>query len=183
MSDDIPNWKREAAAELTQKRGLLLERRRKEDEAHKIRMRQIDDELSELSVSARSLGLPVSWIHTPEQNETLPSNLGFPPINLNRLLGGIPPSGSGSSFKNMTLAMLERSYPDPLKAAAVQEAIEFATGAKYHEKTAGMTLYRLSREGLARREGHWWYFVPEDQRNKENPGSGDQPDDPGLFNS
>jgi hypothetical protein len=33
-----------------------------------------------------------------------------------------------------------------------------------HTQTAGMTCYRWSREGLMRRSGRDWYFVPEAER-------------------
>lgn len=177
MSEEIPNWKREAAADLTQKREALLERRRKEIEAHKVRVRQYDDELSEFSVSARSLDLPVSWLDRPEQNKNKQQDPNIIPANPARMLEipRIAAKPSNATFKDSALAFLKGFYPDPIKAAMLQEMIELTTGLKYHEKTAGMTLYRLSQEGLARREGHWWYFVPEDQQNKENPEEGDQP--------
>lgn len=75
------------------------------------------------------------------------------------------------------------AHPDPVRAAALREKLEMA-GIKTHEKTVGMTLYRLLREGKLRREGWDWFFIPEAERGnasspneqQESPGS-----DPGLL--
>ena len=43
-------------------------------------------------------------------------------------------------------------------------------GIETHEKTAGMTLYRLSKEGLVRRDGRTWVYVPpEEDKSTEKP--------------
>jgi hypothetical protein len=47
------------------------------------------------------------------------------------------------------------------KAAPIQEYIESTYDTKIHEKTVGMTLYRLLKKGRVRRNGHTWFFVPE----------------------
>jgi len=41
----------------------------------------------------------------------------------------------------------------------------------------GMTLYRLSQDGLVRREGRTWFFVPSQAAETKNPGG----DTPGLI--
>lgn len=46
------------------------------------------------------------------------------------------------------------------KASDIRSYIEMLRGKKLHDKTIGMTLYRLSMDGLARREGRIWYYVP-----------------------
>jgi hypothetical protein len=48
--------------------------------------------------------------------------------------------------------------------------IERTFGEPLHSKTVGMTLYRLSKDGLVRREGHNWFFVPQAAAT-ENPGA------------
>ena len=40
-----------------------------------------------------------------------------------------------------------------------------------HDKTVGMTLYRLSKDGLARRDGRTWFYVAPKEET-ENPGDG-----------
>jgi hypothetical protein len=71
----------------------------------------------------------------------------------------------------------QQAYPNPIRASALRRQLE-ATGIGVHEKTIGMTLYRLSRAGMLRRDGWDWFWVPENERPRaeENPG-----DDPGLF--
>jgi hypothetical protein len=39
----------------------------------------------------------------------------------------------------------------------MRKEIEAKLGRKLHEKTIGMTLYRLSRKGLSKRDGLTWY--------------------------
>ena len=39
-----------------------------------------------------------------------------------------------------------------------------------HEKTVGMTLYRLLQDKLVRREGHTWFLVPQPIAETKNPG-------------
>jgi len=46
------------------------------------------------------------------------------------------------------------------KAAPLREYFEKTYGVIIHEKTAGMTLYRLSQENLVHRDGHTWFFGP-----------------------
>lgn len=47
------------------------------------------------------------------------------------------------------------------KAAPIQAYIESTYSKKIHDKTVGMTLYRLQQEGRVRRQGHTWFIVPE----------------------
>jgi hypothetical protein len=63
------------------------------------------------------------------------------------------------------------------KASSIREFYERASGKSIHEKTVGMTLYRLQGEGLVRREGHVW-FSALPKAETENPGG----DTPGPFN-
>jgi hypothetical protein len=176
MSDELPNWKREAAAALSQRRAKVLADRRAEDEAHKLKMRRFDDELTEISISARTMELPVPWLESALKANVSPTTASFESV-------GLPsPPPSRKPFKDRALELLRDAYPAPLKAAQIQARIEKEHGSKYHDKTAGMSLYRLSKDNSVRREGKdLWFFVPEDQRNKENPGSGSEPEDPGSL--
>jgi hypothetical protein len=63
------------------------------------------------------------------------------------------------------------------KAVEIRAYAEKLRGIPLHEKTVGMTLYRLSNEGLVRRDGHTWFFVPQDADTK-NPGG----ETPGPIN-
>lgn len=178
MVDVVEGWKIEAAKEVTGKRERLLEQRRALIESHQKRIREIDYALSELSISARSLSLPVNWLADGgDTNISADLDLSLMP----RLIKAAS-SPQPMPFKDRALSLLAEAYPAPLKAAEIREKIESEYRTKFHEKTAGMSLYRLSKEGLVRREGKdLWFFVPEDQRNKENPGSGSEPEDPGSL--
>ncbi len=56
------------------------------------------------------------------------------------------------------------------KAAPLREAYARAFGVEIHEKTVGMTLYRMANEGTVRREGHTWFLADPPSEPAENPG-------------
>jgi hypothetical protein len=71
------------------------------------------------------------------------------------------------------LSRLEQVHPHGAKAAELRQYLEQTYAMKLHEKTCGMTLYRLSQEDppRVRRQGHTWFFVPPMAETK-NPGVG-----------
>jgi hypothetical protein len=71
---------------------------------------------------------------------------------------------SARQFKDFTVEALEKHYPRPVKAAEIQQWAEAQLRRGFHWKTAGMTLYRLKKDGTARREGQNWFFVPPEER-------------------
>lgn len=79
-----------------------------------------------------------------------------------------PISASSMSIRDEVLERARLAYPAAVKATALRAELEKHRGA-LHEKTIGMTLYRLSRDGLVERDGRNWFFVPPEQRTK-NPG-------------
>lgn len=87
------------------------------------------------------------------------------------------PNAAGKSIREAILNYARAAYPKPVHATALRVELEKARGV-LHEKTIGMSLYRLSKEGLVRREGRkdWFYVPPEGEAS--NPGG----DTPGLFN-
>lgn len=78
----------------------------------------------------------------------------------------------GARVRDIALQQLREAGTKGLKASAIRQHIHSVVGRELHGKTVGMTLYRLSREGLVRREGHTWFAVPE----TVNPGG----ETPGL---
>ncbi len=58
------------------------------------------------------------------------------------------------------------------KATALRDYVERVYGLVTHEKTIGMTLYRLSQDKLVRRDGHVWFFGPPLEAETKNPGVG-----------
>jgi hypothetical protein len=64
-------------------------------------------------------------------------------------------------IREMVLEFAREASPKPVRASEVRKLVEQKRGAPIHEKTIGMTLYRLSRERLMRRDGWDWYFCGE----------------------
>ena len=63
------------------------------------------------------------------------------------------------SIREIVLERLKLAGDAGSKASAICEYIENTYAAEIHVKTVGMTLYRLVKEGLARRDGRIWFRV------------------------
>jgi hypothetical protein len=94
----------------------------------------------------------------------------------------VPLSSAPKSIKDYAIDAAKQAWPNPIRVSILRQQLE-TIGIKTHQKTIGMTLYRLLKEGLLRRRGRDWFFVPEDGRmsasssvNEENP-----EDQSGLF--
>lgn len=81
------------------------------------------------------------------------------------------------TVREIVLQQLQDAGDKGAKASDLRKYIEGARGAPLHEKTVGMTLYRLAQDGFARREGRTWFFVSPNAEAK-NPGG----DTPGPIN-
>jgi hypothetical protein len=69
------------------------------------------------------------------------------------------------TVRDFVLHEAEKAFPGAVRAATLRTRFLEVFGVPVHEKTFGMTLYRLSREETQkmRRQGKQdWYFVPED---------------------
>lgn len=78
--------------------------------------------------------------------------------------------------RDAVLDRLRLAGDSGLKATELRQYYENAFSTKLHEKTIGMTLYRLSKDAVVRREGRRWFSVPLKGETK-NPGGGT----PGLI--
>jgi hypothetical protein len=95
-------------------------------------------------------------------------------------IGPVPPLATMSAepsavpltrppIREIVLSQLRAVGASGSKSAILRDHIERTYGAIVHEKTVGMTLYRLLKEGLIRRDGHTWFFGSA-QAETENPG-------------
>lgn len=73
----------------------------------------------------------------------------------------------GGKIRKLVLDKLISSGAEGIKASIIKDEI-ISQGIEMHDKTVGMTLYRLSKDGLAKRDGRIWYFVSGVQQ-KEPP--------------
>lgn len=98
-------------------------------------------------------GVRQSTLETPE--EISPDLIPMKPIAIVR---------SERTIKDLILWITEREYPKPIRAINVRNELA-KQGHTIHEKTVGMTLYRLSKKDFVRRVGRLdWSFVPESER-------------------
>lgn len=79
------------------------------------------------------------------------------------------------TVRDVALMHLRQAGGKGAKAADIREYFERTFGEVVHEKTVGMTLYRLLKANLVRRDGHTWFFGPPNAGTK-NPGG----ETPGL---
>jgi hypothetical protein len=86
-------------------------------------------------------------------------------------VGELNESGSNTAprVRDTVLERLKIAGDAGLKAKDIRDFYEATFGVKLHEKTIGMTLYRLSVDGLVRRDGRVWFYVPPEGETK-NPG-------------
>lgn len=91
----------------------------------------------------------------------------------------IAPPESPGNVREVVLGYLRHAFPEGAKASEIRKFVENVRKAPLHEKTIGMTLYRLSKDGIVERKGgRTWFYVPS-QTEAENPGGAT----PGLINS
>lgn len=74
-------------------------------------------------------------------------------------------------IKDVILDRLTSAGGAGAKATEIRNFIASTYAGEIHEKTVGMTLYRLLRDGRVRREGHTWFIVPP-KAEAMNPGAG-----------
>lgn len=97
---------------------------------------------------------------------TLPPDIGSPGNvhsyrpRLNEAAGNLFEAHSQPSIRECVLAYLKAAGDAGAKTADIRREIEKQVGHKLHEKTIGMTLYRLSLKGQSKREGLTWFYVP-----------------------
>jgi hypothetical protein len=76
------------------------------------------------------------------------------------------------SVREFVLDALKTKAAEGARAAEIRTSYEAARNTKLHDKTIGMTLYRLSKDNLVRRDGRTWFYVPLVESGTKNPGVG-----------
>jgi hypothetical protein len=74
-------------------------------------------------------------------------------------------------IKDVILERLKEAGEAGAKASSIREFIETTYSVKIHEKTVGMSLYRLQKAEKVRRNGLIW-FLSTPKADGENPGAG-----------
>lgn len=132
---------------------------------------------SRKSLSAAMAALRGGREWKPGESEPVP-NSDPPPVAADlHTTTASPPPAKEPRIRDITLECLRAAAPSGMKSAEIRSLLANTHNIKTHEKTVGMTLYRLSTERLVRRSGRTWFFVPPDA-GTENPGG----DTPGPIN-
>jgi hypothetical protein len=197
MADSLDDKARAAAAAiivakrdaLMAERGELLEQRT----GLIGRLRQVDQEIADCRSAARLFSLEIDL--PPEdpadaQRETIIFQQNQMAVQRARQLATAraaatetptapPPSSTTAppqsftsprpSLRQILLDQLKLAGAPGSKAVPLREYFQSTYGLVIHEKTVGMTLYRLLKEGLVHRDGHTWFFGPASAET-ENPG-------------
>jgi len=143
----------------------------------------IDREMADLRAAARLFQVRLDWPKEPEETSgSRWRNIVYSDI-LRHTRAITPPTLPSEAqaqtdaprkrppIKNIVLDRLREAGKEGSKSAPIRRYIERVYDDKVHEKTVGMTLYRLSKQGLVRREGQTWFFVPPEEAETENPGA------------
>ncbi len=157
MRDDI---KAAIANEIADKREKLLGRQ--EELARLIQdadreMRALVAQIGDLDAAARAFEI------------SIPVHLEVRPARIN-IRGGTPTlilgTGTPGNLREALKAILKENHPRGMKVGELQAISEQRLGQKFHPKSAGMTLYRLSLKGFTKRDGFLWYYVPATEQGK-----------------
>jgi hypothetical protein len=127
-----------------------------------LRLKAADEAYQEVVAAAAVFGIDVATLWKERLDAVQaeqPEGTPIPALTATPPVDGSPEK----SIKDRVLEAAQSAYPNPVKASGLRKQLE-ETGLKVHEKTVGMTLFRLSKRGLMRRRGLEWFFVPEDQR-------------------
>ena len=144
------NWKQAAADDLRRELDVCLQEIRdcdKQARALEERRDQASERADELRAAARTLGLNLTPFELTPPEE--PPNVGD--------------RGTGGSMTaaDIILEALSESYPKPRRSGELRRIIQDRIGRPIHEKTPGMSLYRLAKAGRVRREGVDWFLQPK----------------------
>jgi hypothetical protein len=71
------------------------------------------------------------------------------------------------TVREIALEQLKRAGAAGTRAANIRQVVQNILKKTVHDKTVGMTLYRLSKEGKVRRDGQTWFIAQE----AVNPGA------------
>ena len=155
-------------------RGMVVERERAEIE-RQMRLRAIN-QARRNEIAHRHASPPPPPATAPLQiseQAVLPiTDISLPPTSGTQ---AAPPKPR--SLREVILDRLRVAGADGSKTSVLREFCEREHGRIIHEKTVGMTLYRLQKDGVVRRDGHIW-FLASQNANAENPGA----DTPGPIN-
>lgn len=155
---------------------LQAQMRQTSVEQHKLfeRRRDLREQIDTVRKAAKTFGVDaLLWPHRTERaREITQTVLDYGFFTASNQTEAVPmsiaPNENSKPIRELVLDRLKAAGPEGSKAAPIREYLESALGIKTHEKTVGMTLYRLFKRGLARREGVTWFFVPPDAE-KKNP--------------
>jgi hypothetical protein len=101
------------------------------------------------------------------------------PVQNSMQLTVTPETSASASIKSpkvrdVTLDRLQAAGDRGQRASDIRGFIEQSYPVKLHDKTVGMTLYRLSQENLVHRKGQVWFYGPQAKGlqlgGTENPG-------------
>jgi hypothetical protein len=167
----------EVATALFERRDALLEERAQilKKQAHLAeRDREIDRELAHIQIAGRVFGLTITLPVGQASGIEYIVGEAVRPIEESRarairrrtrLTPARKAAATRAGMPRISDIILDRlkaaGFATGSKAAPIQDYIEETYSTQLHDKTVGMTLFRLARDGLVRRDGHTWYITPK----------------------
>ncbi|WP_341914046.1 hypothetical protein [Ferrovibrio terrae] len=155
-----------ASAVLSKYQGLTQELARVEKQIATMRERRSDviSQLRDAAAAARLFGVQLPANFSTASDDPPPAVAAAPAA---QAASGQPKA----TVRELVLEMLAIAYPQPLRAKTINDRLAADHGLEMHEKTVGMTLYRLSQIHMSKRKGFDWYFVPENERPAQEEGA------------
>jgi hypothetical protein len=141
------------------------------------RLRRVESEIADCRATARLFQLDIEF--PPDEQEAQAAAPEAADRQAKQLIERVDPlqerpTARRQTLRDILLEQLKLAGETGSKAAPLREFFERTTGQIIHEKTVGMTLYRLLKDGLVHRTGHTWFFGPPPAAagvEMENPGA------------
>lgn len=168
----MKDWRIEAAAEylerkaeLEKRQGPLIREREKLDQ----QLTDLQEEIKLLDQAAKTFGINISAQNAEdvriqhlieEENNTEERPYYARKIDQTDSLETKNDQYQPSPVRDIALQFIKAHYPAPIKSPDLRIHIEKVLGRRIHEKTAGMTLYRLSKIGKVSRDKQDWVYIP-----------------------
>lgn len=141
------NWKQAAADDLRRQLDECVQEMQDCDQqtrALEERRDQASERADEIRAAARTLGLNLTPFELTPPEEP-------PPVRK-------PGTDGSMTAADIILDALSESFPKPLRSGELRQIIQERLGRPIHQKTPGMSLYRLAKAGKVRREGVNWFL-------------------------
>lgn len=140
-------------AVVEQFRAIATEYKENSEEISRLQLRQGELELKaqDCYAAARLFGFNLAVEAAVADTTRLPKKGNVP----------LAPPLHTKTIREMVMEEVKNAYPQPVRATPLRNKLEEVRKERLHDKTIGMTLYRLLKENFVKRVGKDWFYNPQ----------------------